>query len=543
MLGKKRVLAARRAGSQEAVMSRLTQVVARSAAANQLARLLLTLGALAVAVGIIQVRPAAAQAAAAADTLPAAELEELVGPIALYPDDLVAIVLPASTYPLQIVEAARFLEARKADPKLKPDEDWDDSVVALLNYPEVIKLLNDDLDWTGDLGTAVLNQQPDVLDAIQGFRDRAYTAGNLRSDDRQVVTADEGTIAIAPADPEVIYVPYYEPRRVVVYQTTPVYNYYPWGYPVYYYPYPAGYAFHTGFFWGVTSAFYIGWHTHNVHVHPWGYYGHPYYGWTYYNSYYVRNPVYVNVNHGGNAWQPNYGHGSRPVVRGTEGRVTDRGGNPGGSGVVAGSSYRSQNQNPAGRSLASRSSDGATAATRTRPERGVGTVAGSQRTTTSTFVPRDGAASALHPRSNSTGAARTAPTGNERVGGGAAPTNRTRPSAGQGQTAQSSRVAPSPRTQSPAFASPRPSSPMETSRSTRVYRSAPPQATARSGNAASPGRSYSSAPRAAAPSSSGMSAAPRSNGAGGGSYRGGSSQGGQPHQGARAAGQGRSAQR
>src|SRR5512134_1121246 len=143
-------------------------------------RFWLAFGVLAIAAALAVLRPAAAQDAQ--DELATApELRELVGPIALYPDDLVAIVLPASTYPLQVVQAARFLEDRKRDSSLKPNDDWDDSVVALLNYPEVIELMNDDLDWTYDLGTAVLNQRPDVLAAVQDFRDEAYAAGNLRS--------------------------------------------------------------------------------------------------------------------------------------------------------------------------------------------------------------------------------------------------------------------------------------------------------------------------------------------------------------------------
>src|SRR5262245_33214881 len=117
----------------------------------------------------------AQQPAAATDdkVLSKSELDALVGKIALYPDDLVAIVLPASTYPLQVVEAERFLQERKKDPSLKASDKWDDSVVALLNYPEVVKLMNDDLDWTWKLGDAVINQRGDVLDAIQSFRGQA----------------------------------------------------------------------------------------------------------------------------------------------------------------------------------------------------------------------------------------------------------------------------------------------------------------------------------------------------------------------------------
>jgi hypothetical protein len=282
-------------------------------------RFWLAFGVLAIGAAIAALRPAAAQENVAS----AEELRELVGPIALYPDDLVAIVLPASTYPLQVVQAARLLEDRKRDSSLKPNEDWDDSVVALLNYPEVIKLLNDDLDWTYDLGTAVLNQRADVLSAIQDFRDEAYAAGNLRSDERQTVARADDAIEIKPADPQVIYVPYYEPEQVVVYQPAPVYYYYPVAYPVYYYPYPEHYHFHTGFFWGVNTWFSIGWHSHYLHVYDPFYYGHPYYGHTYYSPFYVRN-VYVNVNHyhyPNYVWEPSYRYGGRPYVRGSEGRV------------------------------------------------------------------------------------------------------------------------------------------------------------------------------------------------------------------------------
>jgi hypothetical protein len=305
------------------------------------ARLWLALGALAVAAGALATRPAAAQEDAPAIELASPDaLADIVGPIALYPDDLVAIVLPASTYPLQVVQAERFLEERKRNSSLQPDEGWDDSVVALLNYPEVVKLLNDDLDWTYDLGTAVLNQRADVLDAIQAFRDRAYAAGNLRSDDRQTISRADGSIAIKPADPKVIYVPYYEPRRVVVYQTVPVYHYYPWRYPLYYYPYPAGYVFDTGFFWGVRSWFSIGWHSHFLHVYDYGYRAHPYFGWSYYDPWYVRN-VYVNVNVGrGYVWEPRHRYGGRPVVRGYEGRVYTSREAPRVNRTGTGSSYR-----------------------------------------------------------------------------------------------------------------------------------------------------------------------------------------------------------
>jgi len=259
--------------------------------------------------------------ATGADDIPlldAAALDELVGPIALYPDDLLAIVLPASAYPLQIVEAARFLEALEADDSLKPDPDWDDSVVALLNYPEIVELMNDDIDWTWRLGEAVVAQQPDVVGAIENFRDRAYAAGNLKSDAYQNVTRDEGVIEITPVSDDVIYVPYYEPERVVVYQPRPVYYYYPRAYPVYYYPYPAHYHFDHGFFWGVTTAFTIGWISDSLHVYHHSYYGHPFYGHRYYDYWWYRRPtinvynttyvnrsrVTINNYYSGDEWRP-----------------------------------------------------------------------------------------------------------------------------------------------------------------------------------------------------------------------------------------------
>jgi hypothetical protein len=229
------------------------------------------------------------------------ELQDLVGPVALYPDDLLAIVLPASTYPLQLVQASRFLESLKSDPSLEPDPKWDDAVVALLNYPEVIELLNEDLDWTWSLGEAVVAQQDDVVTAVADFRNTAYAAGNLQSDEYQHVSRDEGIIEISPASEDIIYVPYYEPEHVVVYQPQPVYHYYTRPRPVYYYPYADNYAFNRGFFWGVTTAFTIGWATDSLHVYHHSYHGHPYYGRSYRDRWWYRRPsvsvhnsIYIN---------------------------------------------------------------------------------------------------------------------------------------------------------------------------------------------------------------------------------------------------------
>jgi hypothetical protein len=248
----------------------------------------------------------------------AADLEELVGPVALYPDDLLAIILPAAAYPQQIIDARRFLEDLETNASLKPDDDWDDSVVALLNYPEVIELMNADIDWTWRLGEAVIAQQQDVLAAIETFRDRAYAAGNLKSDNYQTVARNGDHIEISPVADDVIYVPYYEPERVVVYQPRPVYYYYPRSYPVYYYPYTSGYYFDRGYFWGVTTAFSIGWYSSSLHVHHHSYHGHPYYGHHYWDHWWYRRPtmshyrnyyggnsrVTVNNYYSGDRWRP-----------------------------------------------------------------------------------------------------------------------------------------------------------------------------------------------------------------------------------------------
>jgi hypothetical protein len=212
----------------------------------------------------LPVPPASAQAPAAGDSPPPPplspqQLEELVGRVALYPDDLVAIVLPASTYPLDIVQADRFLQKLKQDKTLKPDQRWDESVRNLLNYPEVIGMMSQDIDWTQDLGEAVVSQQGDVLKAIQAFRAKAASAGNLKSDDKQLIVQEKEVIQIVPADPEVIYVPQYQPSTVVVTQPVPVYGYYPAPYPSYYYPYPPGAALATGLVIGASVAWACNW--------------------------------------------------------------------------------------------------------------------------------------------------------------------------------------------------------------------------------------------------------------------------------------------
>ena len=178
------------------------------------------------------------------------DLAQLVGRIALYPDDLIAIILPAATSPLQIVQADRYLDKRKSDPKLPIDDKWDDPVKSLLNYPDIVKMMSNDLDWTSALGEEVVTDQGAVLEAVQGFRRQAQAAGNLKTDTKQVVKAEKEVIIIEPADPQVVFVPQYNPSTVVVYGAAPMWGYYPTPYPSYYYPYAPGAAMAAGVVWG-----------------------------------------------------------------------------------------------------------------------------------------------------------------------------------------------------------------------------------------------------------------------------------------------------
>jgi hypothetical protein len=184
------------------------------------------------------------------------ELDALVAPIALYPDGLLSQVLMASTYPLEVVSAARWSKAHpdaKGDAALKlvENEPWDVSVKSLVAFPNVLEMMNEKLDWTQKLGDAFLGQQKDVLDSVQRMRKLAKDNGNLESNPQQVVKTEAQTIIIEPAQPQTIYVPAYNPT--VVYGAWP----YP-AYPPYYYPgvaywYP-GQALVRGFAWGVGFA-------------------------------------------------------------------------------------------------------------------------------------------------------------------------------------------------------------------------------------------------------------------------------------------------
>lgn len=168
------------------------------------------------------------------------QLDQLLAPIALYPDSLVSQILMASTYPLEIVEAARWASANKnltgdALAKALEQQPWDPSVKSLVNFPQVLTMMNTKLDWTQQLGDAVLAQQQDVMATVQKLRQKANAQGTLKSTPQQKVTVDKSTkiVVIEPVNPNVFYVPVYNPMVV----------YGPWWYPAYppYYYYPPGY--------------------------------------------------------------------------------------------------------------------------------------------------------------------------------------------------------------------------------------------------------------------------------------------------------------
>ena len=190
------------------------------------------------------------------------QLQQLVAPIALYPDELVAQVLAASTYPTEIVEADRWLQ-QHSDLKGKELADevdkqpWDPSVKALAQFPSVLGNMDKNLSWTSSLGDAYVNQQQQVMDAVQVMRQRAEQAGNLKSTQQQNVTTQGQTIVVEPSDPEVVYVPAYDPWLVY---GGPVMAWPGW------YPYPGIWyggpylSFGLGFGIGYFGGFGWGWH-------------------------------------------------------------------------------------------------------------------------------------------------------------------------------------------------------------------------------------------------------------------------------------------
>src|SRR5262249_11756865 len=166
----------------------------------------------------------------------AAELEKLAEPIALHPDPLIAIILPASVYPLEIVQAARFVKDTNNIAKLD-EMPWDDNVKAVARFPELISMMDTNLPWTMELGQAFLDQPKELMDTIQALRGKSYTAGTLKSSPQQVVTVTNvvvmqtnvnqvvtvtnQVVQVVPSNPQVVYVPSYPPA---VYYPPPAYD-------------------------------------------------------------------------------------------------------------------------------------------------------------------------------------------------------------------------------------------------------------------------------------------------------------------------------
>src|SRR5579859_6130591 len=188
-----------------------------------------------------------------AQMLPPEQLDNLVAPVALYPDSLLSQVLVAATYPLEIVEAAQWLQQnsnlRGAQlVEAARQQNWDASIQALVVFPDVLTRLNSDSRWTTDLGNAFLAQQADVMDAVQRLRAQASQGGRLKSNSQETVTTQtqggQAAIEIQPADPQVVNVPVYNPAYI---WGPPAYGYYP---PLYYPEVGFGFGFDAGIYLG-----------------------------------------------------------------------------------------------------------------------------------------------------------------------------------------------------------------------------------------------------------------------------------------------------
>ena len=172
------------------------------------------------------------------------KLDSLLAPVALYPDDLLTQVLIASTYPLDVVAAARFVKENRdlkgsALDAAVSDKNWDPSVQSLTAFPQTLEMMNDKLDWTQELGDAFLEDEQRVMQTVQNLRQRADQAGNLQSNSQQTIVREQTTIIIEPARTEVVYVPTYDPTVIYGHWWAPHYPPYYWRPPSYYYP-PGG---------------------------------------------------------------------------------------------------------------------------------------------------------------------------------------------------------------------------------------------------------------------------------------------------------------
>jgi len=227
------------------------------------------------------------------------QLNKLVAPIALYPDALVAQILAASAYPTQIVEANRMAQA---NPGLKgrdlaaevDRQDWDPSVKALVMFPTVLANLDRNLSWTSELGAAYQNQPDDVMQAVQLMRHKAYDAGNLRSTPQERVYEQGPNVEIQPADPNVVYVPTYNPAYVYGYPVGLWPGFYPWwGF--------GGPAISFGFGFPISPFFGFGWGWGGWGI-GWGFHGGVFFGghpWAYRGGAFYNHAAFVHGNYRG----------------------------------------------------------------------------------------------------------------------------------------------------------------------------------------------------------------------------------------------------
>ena len=247
------------------------------------------------------------------------QLQQLVAPIALYPDSLVAQILAASTFPEQVVEADRWMQdhpglSGDALGQVADQQPWDPSVKALVAFPSVLGNMDKNISWTSSLGDAYYNQQQDVMDAIQVMRQRAEQAGNLNTTPQQIVTTEGSTIIVEPANPDVVYVPAYDPWLIYGYSLLPWPGWYE--YPGIWFggPYLSfGVGFGIGFFGG----FGWGWPY-------WGFDWHHHYPIYHHNRYYSGSRTFYNRSYF-------YGRAPRGGVRpGTTARPPSAPSRPGG---------------------------------------------------------------------------------------------------------------------------------------------------------------------------------------------------------------------
>ncbi len=210
------------------------------------------------------------------------QIDQLMGPIALYPDALVALILPASTVPTDIVLAQRYLSGG-GDPEQIDNQPWNDSVKGLARYPMLIQWLDENLTWTQQLGGAFLNQPDAIMESVQRLRVRARANGTLTSTPQQKLVLDGDVIEIVPAQPDVIYVPYYDPNLV-------------YGQPGYYGG-PPYVTFGVGFAAGYWLAYDFNWHSHVVVV------GDRHHNWSEHHDW---------DHHSGPSGKPNYGNNWHP---------------------------------------------------------------------------------------------------------------------------------------------------------------------------------------------------------------------------------------